>query len=449
MDLKIVIIGAGEVGFNLAKSLSRQDYDISVIDVDPQKCSRIKNTLDAHVIEGDGCSQRVLQSIEMDKVDYLLALTKIDEINLVSCRIAKKMGAKHIICRLRNTEYSHKSAIATASEFGIDHVVYPEKAAQVEIEHLVRQSSAVEIQEFMEGNIVLVGVDLESSSPLIGRSLENVITSNPYINHSTVMINRNDDFFIPKKSDLYRKNDHAYFIGRKEDIDNIQLMAGKPSFDVSNIIILGAGKIGRLLAKSLQHDYDVRIVEANEEKAKVIGSKLSDSLVLVGNGLDIDFLESENISEVDCFIAATENEQTNILASLLAKQYGAKQVILHINTTNYIKAVRRIGADAIISKNIAAVNEVLKIIRSNQDHLPVYRFDDIGIEAIDLIVNPNSKYLRKDYTISKVANQASFACIVRDGKYIVPDFRTEILESDELLVFAKPKDVSYLESLFN
>ena len=449
MDLKIVIIGAGEVGFNLAKSLSKQNYDITVIDIDSKKCLKVKNTLDVHVIEGDGCSQRVLQSIGMNDVDYLLALTGIDEINLVSSQIAKKIGAKHVICRLRNTEYSHKDAIATANEFGIDHVVYPEKAAQAEIEHLVRQSSAVEVQEFMDGNIVLVGVDLESSSPLIGRSVENIVISNPYVNHSTVMINRDDNFFIPKKTDLYQKNDHAYFIGRKKDIDSIQLMAGKPSFNVSNIIILGAGKIGRLLAKSLQHDYDVRIVETNEEKAKIIGSKLSDSLMLIGNGLDIDFLESENISDVDCFIAATENEQTNMLASLLAKQYGAKQVVLHINTTNYLKAVRRIGADAIISKNISAVNEVLKIIRSDQDQLPVYRFDDIEVEAIDLVVNTNSEYLTKGYTVSKIEEQGSLACIIRDGEYIVPDFRTEVLENDELLIFAKPKNVSDIESLFN
>ena len=138
-----------------------------------------------------------------------------------------------------------------------------------------------------------------------------------------------------------------------------------------------------------------------------------------------------------------------MLASLLAKQYGAKQVVLHINTTNYLKAVRRIGADAIISKNISAVNEVLKIIRSDQDQLPVYRFDDIEVEAIDLVVNTNSEYLTKGYTVSKIEEQGSLACIIRDGKYIVPDFRTEVLENDELLIFVKPKNVSDIESLFN
>ena len=150
MESKIVIIGAGEVGFNLAKSLSRENHEITVIDNDPQKCQRVKNNLDVHVIEGDGASQRILQRIDMKHIDYLLALTRIDEINLVCSRISKKMGAKHVICRLRNTEYIHKNAIITPEQFGIEHVTYPEKAAQKEIENLIRRSSTVEVQEFHE-----------------------------------------------------------------------------------------------------------------------------------------------------------------------------------------------------------------------------------------------------------------------------------------------------------
>ena len=162
MELRIVIIGAGEVGFNLAKSLSRENHDITVVDIDPQKCSRVKNNLDSHVIEGDGASQRLLETIDMKSVDYLLALTRIDEVNLVCSRISKKMGAKHVICRLRNTEYVHKNAVITPEQFGIEYVTYPEKAAQIEIEHLVRRSSTVEVQEFNDGNILMVGINLES-----------------------------------------------------------------------------------------------------------------------------------------------------------------------------------------------------------------------------------------------------------------------------------------------
>ena len=448
MELKIVIIGAGEVGFNLAKSLSRENYDITVIDSNPDKCLRIKNNLDAHVIEGDGASQRVLQKLDMKKIDYLVALCPIDEINLVASRISKKMGAKHVICRLRNTEYSHKNAIITPEQFGIEYVTYPERAAQIEIENLIRRSSTVEVQEFKDGEILMVGVNLESSSPLIGRTLESVITSNPFTAHKTVLINRSDDFFIPKSDDIYKKNDHVYFIGRKNDIDDIQNMAGKPSFDVKNVMILGCGKIGRLLAKSLQYDFNVKIIEKNKEKAKSFSPNLSESLMLIGDGLDIEFLESENISDVDCFVSATQNEQTNILASLLAKHYGARQAILHITTTNYLKSVRRIGADAIVSKNISAVNEVLNVIRSNEDNVEIHRFDDVGVEAIDVIVDSNSDYLSSDMTIDSISEDYSIAAIIRNEKIIIPSKRSEIKSGDELLIFTKPEHAQKAESLF-
>ena len=188
-----------------------------------------------------------------------------------------------------------------------------------------------------------------------------------------------------------------FFIGKVKDVPDIQSMTGKPSFKVRNIMIMGAGKIGRLLAKSLQSDYNVRIIERNYEKAKKFGKTLTETLILDADGLDMEFLSSENIEETDCFIAATENEQTNILASLLVKHYGVKQVILHITTTNYFSAVRRIGVDAVVSKNMSAVNQVLKLIRSHQQELSISRFEDLDVDAVEISVSPECRYLRKRY----------------------------------------------------
>ncbi len=448
MSLNIVVIGAGEVGFNLAKALSKEDHDITVIDVSSEKCSRVKNAIDAKVIEGNGASQRILQKIDMKNIDYLLALTRIDEVNFVSCYIAHFLGAKKIICRLRNTEYSHKTAIITPQDFKIDHVVFPEKAAQKEIDSLIRQTSAVEIEHFRDEKITLVGINLEQSSPLIGRTVEQVRLANPYIPHQLCVVYRDDDSFIPHQNTVFKKNDFAYFIGKNEDINKIQQMSGKPAIKVNNIMILGAGKIGRLLAKSLQTDYNVRIVEKDEEKAKKYSDKLIDTLILIGDGLDTDFLESENISDVDCFISATESEETNILASLIVKHYGVKQVILHINTTSYLKSVRRIGVDSVLSKNISAVNEVIRIIKSDQQSLPVYRFDEIDIESIEIRVSKTSKYIHKKYSISDIPENIALGAIVRNDKIYIPDQYTEVQPGDELLLFGKAKNIKLAEDLF-
>ena len=448
MSLNIVIIGAGEVGFNLAKSLSKENHDITVIDISNKKCNRVKNTIDAKVIEGNGASQRVLQKIDMKNIDYLLALTGIDEVNFVSSYLAHALGAKKIICRLRNTEYSHKTAVVTPKNFNIDYVVFPEKAAQKEIESLIRQTSAAEIEEFRDGKIILVGINLEQSSPLIGRSVEQVELANPYIAHQLCLIYREDESFIPHQNTVYKKNDFVYFLGKNEDINKIQQMSGKPAIKVNNIMILGAGKIGRLVAKSLQTDYDVKIVEKNKDKAIKYSEKLIDTLMLVGDGLDIDFLESENIADIDCFIAATESEATNILASLIVKHYGVKQVILHINTASYLKSVRRIGVDAVLSKNISAVNEVIRIIKSDQQSLPVCRFDEIDIESIELKVSKGSKYIVKKYTIADLPENISLGAIIRNGKIHIPDQHIEIHSDDELLLFSKPENIEIAENLF-
>ena len=448
MSLNIVIIGAGEVGYNLTRVLSNEDYDITVIDNSPEKCDRVTNNFDARVILGNGASQRVLQQIDMKNVDYLLALTRIDEVNLVASQIASKLGAKKIICRLRNTEYSHKDAVVTPADFNIDKVVFPEKAAQKEIESLIRQSSAVEIQDFFSGSVILVGIKLANSSPLIGRTAKQVEMANPFIPHKLAVVLREDESFIPHQDTKYHKDDFVYFVGREDDIPNIQKMTGKPAFKVKNIAILGAGKIGRLLAKSLQSDYNVRILEKDEAKAKKYGIGLDDALMVIGDGLETDFLESENIGEMDCFIAVTEKEQTNILASLLVKHFGVKQVILHINTTNYIKSVRRIGVDAVVSKNTAAVNEVIKIIKSDQQSVPVSRFEDIEIESVELTVSPDCKYLRKKYTLDKLPENVCLGIIIRDERARIPDSHIELKIGDKLLIFSKPERVSKVEELF-
>ncbi len=299
MILKIVIIGAGEVGYNLSKYLAKEDYSITVIDRNEVKCSKIKNAIDAKVIHGNGASQRILQMIEMTEIDYFLALTPIDEINLIACKTAKALGAKKTIARLRSTEFTHKSAVLEPQDFSIDYVSYPEKAAKKEIEKLIRQSSAAEIIGFNNDTITLVGIKLETSSPLIGRTVRNVRLSNPFINHQLSVVLRNDNSFIPHEDTVYTKDDLAFFTCRTEDIELVQQLAGKPSFKANNVMIIGAGKIGRMLAKSLQYDYNVKIIEKSEEKAKKYSASLSNSLTLIGNALDIELLESENIYDID------------------------------------------------------------------------------------------------------------------------------------------------------
>ena len=446
--MNIVLVGAGEVGFNLSKVLSKEGYNLTIIDINPSRCNRVNNTIDAKVIEGNGASQRTLSKINLEEVDYFISITKSDEVNLVASIAAKKLGVRKVIARLRNTEYIHKNAVVKPEDFSIDYVTYPEKAAQSEILNLIRETSAFEIKDFKNGNIQLMGIKLEHSSPLIGRTINNVKLSNPYLNHAVSVINRNDKTFIPHKDTVYKKEDVVYFVVHKSNIDPIQKMVGKPSFKVNNIMILGLGKIGRLLGKSLQIDYNVKILEKNNLKAKKYSANLDECLILVADGLELDLLESENIYDIDCFIAATESEETNMLACMIAKNYNVKQVIMHINTTNYLKSMRRIGIDAIVSKNVSAVNEILNIIESEKEEIQISRFEDIDIDALQITVLKSCKYFSKNYSIEDLPESICLGAIIRKDEIIIPTFKSSILPNDELLLFVKPASISKAENLF-
>ena len=448
MNLNIVIVGAGEVGFNLAKSLSKEDHSITVIDVNPQKCSRLQNSIDARVIEGDGTSQRLLAGIEMEKVDYVLALTRIDEVNLVASQMTSKMGAKHVICRLRNTEYIHKDAVVSPSDFNISYVTYPEMAAKNDIEHIIKKGSEDEVHEFKDGRVNMIGFHLEADSPLVGRTVSEIELSNPYIHHKLVLIYREDESFIPHSETTYRKDDYIYIVAKSEEVSEVQKMTGNPNYEIKNIMILGCGKIGRLLAKSLQNDYNVTLVEKNESKAKDFSSKLSKTLMLSGDGLDVEFLESESIEEIDCYIAVTENEQTNLLSSMIVKDFGVKQIIMHITTTGYHKVIKKMDSGIVISKNISAVNEILKYIRTEQENVQISRYEDLDVEAVELTVREGSNYILKNYQLSDIPKNVTLCSILRDGEITIPNAKTEIFSGDELLLFLKPKDIKTVESLF-
>ena len=448
MNLNIVIVGVGEVGFNIAKSLSKEDHAITVIDINPQKCLRVQNSIDAKVIEGDGTSQRLLGNIEMEKADYVLALTRIDEVNLVASQIASKMGAKHVICRLRNTEYIHEEAVISPSDFNISYVTYPEMAAKNDIGHIIKKGSEDEVHEFKDGRINMIGFHLELDSPLIGRTVSEIELSNPYIRHKLVLIYRDDESFIPHSNTTYQKNDYIYMVAKSENISEVQKMTGNPNYEIENIMILGCGKIGRLLAKSLQDNYRVTLIEKNKNKAKEYSSKLSKTLMLSGDGLDVDFLESENIEDIDCFIAVSENEQTNLLSSMIVKDFRVKQIIMHITTTNYYKVIKKMDIGIVISKNISAVNEILKYIRTEQENVKISRYEDLDVEAVELIVTEDSNYISKGYALSDIPNNVTLCSIIRNDDIIIPNSKTTILANDELLLFLKPRDIKTVESLF-
>ena len=446
--MKIIIIGAGEVGFQLAKGLSEEDFDITIIDIAKQKVQKASDNLDVITVQGDSASPDVLREAEVDRADVVVAVTRIDEVNLISAKLSHELGAKKIIARLRNTEYSDKGSIIRPERFGIDKVIHPEMAATNEITRLVKQTSATSVVDFEGGQLQLIGIRMDDGSPVINNALNEIQSKNGSLTFNIVGILRDKETIVPNGKTTIKMNDICYFLVRKEQVENLLYMMGKQVRETRNVMIVGGGKIGRALANKLEEDINVKLVDVNREKSQMLASELSKTLVLNGDGTDIEFLRLEDPEEIDSFIAVTENEQTNLLSALLAKHLGVRQTLIHVSTTEYIPAMKVIGLDAVVSKNMCTVTEILEYIKSDEKHL-ITNFEDVEVEAIELRPNPGSIVTRKILGNIKFPDSSIIGSINHRGHVSIPHADTQISDEDSVLVFSLPSAISKVEKLFD
>ena len=445
--MKTIIIGGGEVGFHLAKGLSEENHDITLIDISPEKVRRTSNNLDVIAIQGDGASPKDLKEAGVQNADITVAVTRIDEVNLIASQLAHELGSRKIVARLRNTEYSRKETIIHPEKFGIDFVIHPEMAATREIIQLVMQTAATSVVEFEGGRLQLIGVRLDNGCPLIDSDLSIIRDKNNHFAFVAVAILRGEETIIPHGDLKFILNDICYFLVKKDEIPNLLEMVGKPVRETRKIMILGASKIGRAVARKLQDQIHVRLIEENMEKAQLIAPELEKTLMLNGDGTDIEFLRSENIDEMDSFIAVTQNEQTNLLSALLAKHLGARQTLVHVSTTEYIPVMKLIGLDGVISKNMCTVNAILEYIKSDQNVL-ITNFEDIDIEALELTPVHGSRITRNVLKEIKFPQRCVVGSVNHHGHIFIPTGDSQISEEDSVLVFALPDVILKVEKLF-
>ncbi len=446
--MKIVIIGAGEVGFHVARALSQEDFDITVIELDPEKCRRIAETLDVIVVEGHGASPRNLTRARVQEADYVVCVTRVDEVNLIASQQAHELGAKKIISRLRNQQYTTRESIIRPERFGIDMVIHPEKAACQEIVRLVRRTYASQVMEFEGGRLQLLGIRLHSKSPIIGKSVKEFCESEVGFKFGVVTITRNGDSYVPWGDFIFQERDTGYFLIRTDRVEDLMQLLGKQASKTKRIMVMGGTKIGRSLAEELQDEMSVRLVEVDRSKAESIATELTEAMILNGDGTDVEFLRSENISELDSFIAVAHNEQTNLLSGLLARHLGVKQTIIHISTTEYLPIIKEIGLDAVISKNISTVNAILRYIRSDQSETSVTTFDEIDVDVLEFNPEPGSKVTTGQLKDLKFPEESIVGVINHHGHLSIARGSSQLTEEDTVLVFAKKAAIPKLRKLF-
>ena len=303
--MHIVIAGAGEVGFHVAKMLSHEEHDIVLIDRSDERLSYVESHIDVSVLKGNSVSIKLLENAGIRDADLLIAATSSEETNITTAILGKHLGAKRTIVRISNPEFQLEKEKIDLSEMGIDSMVFPEDLAAKEIFRLVELSSLTDSFEFGGGKLPLTGLVIEEDAQLVGKNMIQAAQINPRLSFTVVAIQRNNRTIIPRGDTVIQARDHVYFISHADCVTGLIELSGKERIKVKNVMVLGGSLIGREFARLAQHKYKVKIVEINREKAFELADELASSMVIHGDGSDVEFLEEEGIAEMDAFIAVT------------------------------------------------------------------------------------------------------------------------------------------------
>ncbi|WP_372793904.1 Trk system potassium transporter TrkA [Lutibacter sp.] len=448
--MKIIIVGAGDVGFHLAKLLSFESQDIYLIDMNAEKLEYVSNHIDVITLKGDATSVKLLKSINIDKADIFLAVTESQNTNFTLAVIAKKLGAKKTIARISNHEFSQTTDIDFA-EIGIDVMISPGELAADEIRMLINQSAFNDTIEFENGTLNILGSTLEYNSPLINLTVQEAREKFNNIDFITIAIKpeNSGETIIPRGNTVYGANDQIYFSTPKDHIKKLYKLMGKTPFGVKDIMILGASKIGVKAARNLcDSKFNIKLIEINKERAKDVAEKLPGALIIKGDGRNVELLEEENISQMDAFIAVTGNSETNIMSCLVAKSKGVKKTIALVENMDYINISQTIGIDTLINKKLLAASVIFKHVRKGEV-LKLANLHNVDAEVLEFRVKENSPVTKKIIRDIKLTKKAVFAGVIRDGIAMMTFGNFQILAGDKAVVFCLPEAIHTVEKLFN
>ncbi|MCF7797116.1 MAG: Trk system potassium transporter TrkA [Lentisphaeria bacterium] len=450
MARKIVIIGAGQVGFYLAKTLSEEHYDISIIDIDPQKCKRAREHLDAMVIEGHGAQGSVLAEANTAAADLFIAVTRMDEINILACMKARKMNPKvRTIARVRSDDYIGPNNLLDLKAEGIDMIINPERTAALEIQHLVQNAIAQEIMPYADGRLYMLALTPTPESKLMNQSLREIGKMFTELPFRTVVIDRDGQTIIPKGDHVFLEGDKIFVMCKREHLDEMYQICGyRREKKINTVMILGAGKLGRLVAWNLKDDYNVRLVDKEERRLDVASKKLPDVLLLEGDGMDVDFLDSAGIKDIDAFISVTNDETTNLFSGLITKRKGVGKVIVHISSPDYIPLVKGLGINSVVSKNLTSVDAIMRYVLRGRVH-SVMMLEGIDTEIIELSPSENSPIVGNALKDMDFPKDAAVGAVIHPEGVEIATGKTIMGPDDRVLVFTRPNKLANVEALFN
>lgn len=444
--MKIVIVGAGKLGLKVASSLISPDNYITLIDINPAVIQKANNEMDLMAVTGNGLKFDVLNEIKINEHDFLLALTDDDEKNLVISSIAKGLGCKHTIARLRDPDYSQQLDLIKKT-FNIDYIVNPDKLISYEIfSYLMNTHKS--LNQFFTG--ATIGMLEVKSDSIPGISGQRVLNAAAYIDNLLIVsISRKGKIIIPKSHITIESGDTLYLLGKKQDVARLsaKIHIKNEGAMVKKVMIMGGGKTGYYLGESLSKaGISVKIIEKNRERCEYLSEKLNDVLVLHGDATDISLLQEENIAGMDAFISATGYDEDNIILSLMAQQYGVREVIAKISRGNYSMLTNTIGVNTTLNTLEITTSHILRLVQKGNFVLSSF-FLQGQAEVLEVMIHRDMIITNRTLKELELPEGVLVALIYRSAGAIVPDGNTEIKEGDRLIFFSMLADVPELERL--
>ena len=446
--MKIVISGIGEMGSHLARMLSGNGHDITVIDGDSKALNELGSLADLITVEGDTTTFAVLRKAGVRRCDLFIAVNHDENMNILSAIMAKQLGAKKSIARIDHNEYLEPNNKEMFIDMGIDYLFHPEQIAAMEVTNLLGHTSTTDYVDFSGGLLALIVLKLEPTSPLLGRKLMELADDGSISEFRAVAITRGSQTIIPRGQDEFFEGDVVYIIARKDVAKSVTELSGQKSVEVKNLMILGGSRIGVRVALELQDDMNVKMIEYNGEKAYRLAEELDRTLIIHEDGRNLDAMLEEGLSTTDAFLAVTGRSETNILAAMQAKRMGVKKVIAEVENLNYIRLAESVGIDTIINKKRVTASNIFRFTMST-DVQAIRCLSGSEAEVLEFIVKPNSPATKCMIKDMRLPQDVIIGGIVRGDKVFIAVGDTRINAYDRVVVFSMPGSIATIGDFFN
>jgi trk system potassium uptake protein TrkA len=441
-----VIVGAGQVGSTLARMLMREHHDVILIDRDEERLRELRETTDIQAVHGHGASPQVLRDLGLEEVELLIAVTDVDEVNMISAMTAKQLGVGRTVARIRNPVYRAGARVRYTDLLGIDLVISPEVVTAQKVVEVVRTAGVAEVETFAGGRVQILQLHLTDRCPILSRPLRTFEVPAGYL---LVAIEREGELLIPDGNEELRVDDRAWISARADQIGEVLQAFGTEAPAAKRVGILGSGQISRRVARDLAAGgMEVKLFEKNRERCTQLSEELSAVQVIHGDATDLELLNEEGVAEMDDFVALSRDEAQSILTALVAKTLGVKKTVALVERAGFAELVERIGVDTAVSPRVLTASAILKQLRRGR-LVSVFKIREGGAEILEFVVGTRSPVAGKTLAKAGFRKGALVGAVLKgDGTVYIPRGKDVLEVGDHVIVFAVPEAVQRVERLF-